>query len=206
LDWSCGRLSCLPVSCASLGDPGCSIHDGGGEPLGALAARPRGRSRRTFAPRGSAHGTHIVIVSTILGATDDGLATPLRTRRSRRAVILGARTPGRLALHGAGIDGCGVARCLPSLGRVEGYRTSRVPEGRARSGGQRGGTGGNALRPARARIGRSRSCSRVVVRCRSRQTVSWRRQAGALHFTRSGSVRRRSPSSQPHRTRVRGGE
>lgn len=75
-----------PDSMRNPGDPGCSIHDGEGEPLGALAACPRGRSGRTFAPRGSAHGTHIVIVSTILGATDGGLATPLRTRRSRRAV------------------------------------------------------------------------------------------------------------------------
>jgi len=60
---------------------------------------------------------------------------------------------------------CGVARCLLSLGRGRAVACRALRRRRAGSGGQRDGTGSpskGALLPARARIGRSRSCSRVV--------------------------------------------
>jgi hypothetical protein len=102
------------------------------------------------------------------------LTHPRRNRRwargvashaaSRRAVALVAPPFGRLALPTDGIHGVAwLAACLSSK---EGglSHAVRFEQGRAGSGGQRIGTGARqrALPPARARIGRSRSCSRVV--------------------------------------------
>jgi len=112
------------------------------------------------------------------------LTHPRRNRRwargvashaaSRRAVALGAPPFGSLALPTDGIHGVAwLAACLSSK---EGglSHAARFEQERAGIGGQRIGTGSRqrAPPPARARIGRSRSCSRVVeVSCRSRRTV-----------------------------------
>jgi hypothetical protein len=130
--------------------------------LPTLLRLVRESERGTFAPCVSTHDTHTATASPVLGATDDGLGTSPRTRRSRRAVAFDAPFPDSLALPGTSIDGAAwLAACFPS---EEGELSHAArPRGRAGSGGQRNGTGGNALTPARARIGRSRSCSRVVV-------------------------------------------
>lgn len=104
-------------------------------------------------------------------------------------------------------------RCgsLPVFSRKGGgYRTARV-ERSARKAGANASTREplekGSLRSRRARIGRSRSCSRVIsCCCRSRQTVAGAEKRTHLHFTRSGSVQGRAPSSQLQRTRVRGRE
>jgi len=74
------------------------------------------------------------------------------------------------------------------LSKGRGLRIACHTRRKARVGseGQRIGAGGYALPPRRARIGRSRSCSRVVV-CLQKSTDSGRRrEADALHLTRFG--------------------
>jgi hypothetical protein len=99
------------------------------------------------------------------------------------------------------------ARLLSEEGGLSHPGASKEAHGKA--GGQRIGTGTfqkGALRSRRARIGRSRSCSRVIsCCCRSRQTVAGAEKRTHLHFTRSGSVQGRAPSSPLQRTQVRGG-
>jgi len=104
-------------------------------------------------------------------------------------------------------------RCgsLPAFSRKGGgYRTARVERSARKAGANasaREPLQKGSLRSRRARIGRSRSCSRVIsCCCRSRQTVTGAEKRTHLHFTRSGSVQGRAPSSQLQRTRVRGRE
>jgi len=148
--------------------------------------RRRGTSRRSsrFAVKGARYlhsgrvGPHAysVIASPILGATDGGLGASLRTRRHEE------RWPSLLyllaVLHRPGGGGERCARgSLPAFPRKrEGYRT---PVASKDAHGRRGPTQRHGLSfkrglscRRRARIGRSRSCSRVIsCCCRSRQTV-----------------------------------
>jgi len=78
------------------------------------------------------------------------------------AVSLGAPPHASLLLNARRYPWCGVARCLLFLGRGKASARRAPREGRAGSGGQRDRNGRQRPEgPARARIGRSRSCSRV---------------------------------------------
>jgi len=183
---------------AAPSEPGCPFRHGGGEPLEAITVR-RERGDGTFTPGDSAHVTHFATVSSVLGATDGGFATPPRTRRSRRAMAFGASTLWRAALTGrpASMVRAWLAACPPSGER--GLSQAARSERNAREAEANGiGAGGDALTP---RTGEDRTLEVMLARrhrCRSRSDVARRREAGALHFTRSGSVRGRSPSPQAH--------
>jgi len=145
--------------------------------------------------------------SSILGATDDGFESPPRTRRHEE------RWPPSFyllaVLHRPGDDdeGTDVARCLPSSGREGAIarRTSR--KRRAGSGGRRIGAGSKepSRRGERGSDARGRARASLMLLQKSTDSDR-RREADALHFTRSGSVRGRAPSSQLQRTKVRGHE
>jgi len=129
----------------------------------SLTARRR-EGPGTFAPGGSAHAR----TSTLPRPSSARPTVGSRRRLARgvsRSSVLRRPTSRRLAAAGRRRRRCGVARCLSSLGRGRAVARRAPREGRTGSGGQRTGTGGNTrnTKPARARIGRSRSCSRVVV-------------------------------------------
>jgi len=139
------------------------------------------------------------IASTILGAPDDGLVTPPRTRRHGERWPSVLHLPADLYRPEDGIDGVvWLAACLSSeegglshAARVE--RSAREAEANASA---------RVETPSRRRERGSDArgrCSRVidVVAEVDRQWL-WRREADALHFTRSGSVQGRAPSSQLH--------
>jgi hypothetical protein len=145
-------------------DQGCSNRVGGGD-LTILphGLRPRGR-RRTFAPIGSAHTRNQAIASPTLGATDGGCANAASHAALAKSGDPRRSTSGQPCTVRSRRRRCGVTRCLLSPGRARAVARRGISQPiAARSEGQRGGTGGDALLPPRARIGRSRSCSRVVV-------------------------------------------
>jgi len=130
------------------------------------------------------------------------------TAASRRRLARGAREErwpsapqpsGELALTGrpASMVRAWLAACPPSGER--GLSQAARSERNAREAEANGiGAGGDALTP---RTGEDRTLEVMLARrhrCRSRSDVARRREAGALHFTRSGSVRGRSPSPQAH--------
>jgi hypothetical protein len=135
-----------------------------GTPHAPSRACPR-EAWSTFAPGESAHITHTVTASPILGATDGGIGTSPRTRRHEERWPLVPHLPAGLCCPGDGIDGAvWLAACFPSEGGelshaacFEGSAREAEANATARALLLRG-----ALLPARARIGRSRSCSRVV--------------------------------------------
>jgi len=89
-------------------------------------------------------------------------------------------SPTDLPRQGNGVVGAKWLAARPRLTARAITQALRAREGPPGKRGRRKGAGGNTLPPMRARIGRSRSCSRVVeCRCRSRQLVFWRREAGA---------------------------
>jgi hypothetical protein len=178
---------------------GCSTHDGGGEPC----TPPRGSPRegvRAPSLRVSRPTRYTVTASTILGATDGGPVTPLRKRRggelwpSSPHLLAGLR----LTAETVTMVSCGSLPASPGRERLS--HAARFERSRAGSGGQRSGTG-SSREPSRrrgARIGRSRSCSRVISSSLQKSSDSVRRrEADALHFTRSGSVQGRAPSPRP---------
>jgi hypothetical protein len=108
--------------------------------------------------------------------------------------------PAGLYCPGDGIEGAvWLAARLPR--KREGYRT---PGASKDARGKRGRTHRHGLiqkrapRSRRARIGRSRSCSRVVQCCRSRQTVSGAEKRTLSISPDLDSVQGRAPSSQLH--------
>jgi hypothetical protein len=137
--------------------------------------------------------SHTATVSPILGATDGGLETPPRTRRREELWPSVPHLPAGLHLFGRRPGWCGVARCLLSLGRATAVARRALRENRAGSGGKRNGPGSQQRAPAlaRARIGRSRSCSRVihVVAEVDRQCPTQRSGRSPLHpiWRRSGT-------------------
>jgi len=104
------------------------------------------------------------------------LTHPRRNRRWTRGAASHAASRGAVAFVALPLGGlvpdqetaatdAGVARCPPFLGRGRVVACRAPRKRRTGSGGQRIGTGSSQLRalpPRRARIGRSRSCSRVV--------------------------------------------
>jgi len=135
--------------------------------------RRRGTSRHSLRLARSGYGVPSLLAGRPAFAQSHCLTHPRRNRRWTRgvashaalrgAVAFGAPPFGGLVPSGRQHRWCGVARCLPFLGR--GRAVARRAQRRKRTGseGQRIGTGSTgALRPVRARIGRSRSCSRVV--------------------------------------------
>jgi hypothetical protein len=89
-----------------------------------------------------------------------------------------------LPRQGNGVDGAEWLAARPRLTARASTQALRAREGPLGKRGRRKGAGGNTLPPMRARIGRSRSCSRVVeCRCRSRQQMSWRKEADASTST-----------------------
>jgi hypothetical protein len=109
--------------------------------------------------------THIDIASTILGATDGGLAAPPRTRCHEEQCSPASHLSAACCRPGDDDEGAAwLAACLPSEGgglshavRLE--RGGREAEANAPA---RVATP-EKRKPGRARIGRSRSCSRVSV-------------------------------------------
>jgi len=179
---------------------GCSVRYGGGEPPVTLSRLNPRENRGTFAP---AEPTHTCTQS----LPHPSSVQP--TVDSRRRLARGVTRSGGLRCS-TSWQACTVRETasgvrygsLPAFLRKRGgYRTPRESKD---AHGKRGPTHRHgliqkrALRSRRARIGRSRSCSRVVECCRSRQTV-----AGAEKRTLSispdlDSVQGRAPSSQLH--------
>jgi len=145
----------------------------------------------TFAPGGSAHAR-----------TSTWLDHPRRNRRwalgaashaaSRGAVSSGVPPHGGLLPSGRRRRRCGVARCLPSLGRGRATARRAPREGRTGSEGQRNRQG--RQRPKEAGAGEDRTLEVVLARhsrrCRSRQTVF--------------GAEKRTPSISPDLEAVRG--
>lgn len=101
------------------------------------------------------------IVSTILGATDGGLRAPPRTRRQEERCPWTSQLTAACCCPGDGVHGATwLAACFPLEGGGL-SQAARLDRGGREAEANVTGKGGNARRPARARIGRSRSCSRV---------------------------------------------
>jgi hypothetical protein len=105
-----------------------------------------------------------------------------------------------------GDDGCARGSLPAFLRKREGCRMPSVPKGaRGKRGPTQSEKGRKSLPPRRARIGRSRSCSRVVDCCRSRQTVAGAEKRTLPISPDLESVRGRAPSPLLQRTKVRSG-
>jgi len=162
---SCGRGSKPFRAHAVPTTKGCSTCYGGGELPTLSHGLAREEARSTFAPGESAHITHLVTASPILGATDGGIVASPRTRRHEERRPSVPHLPAGLCCPGDGVDGAvWLAACFPSeegelshAARFEGSAREAEANATARALLSRG-----ALLSARARIGRSRSCSRVV--------------------------------------------
>jgi len=172
-------ISILPSTCRASDSWGARRTEEEGASLTRIAGPAIGRQALRSWVAGPR--TLIVFASTILGATVGGYPRAASQAERGGGDELRCSSPGQA---------CPVRETVslvrsgsqPVLARTRGL--SRKPDVRAREGplgkrGRRKSAGGNTLPPMRARIGRSRSCSRVVeCRCRSRQQMFWRREAG----------------------------
>jgi hypothetical protein len=121
-------------------DHGVLDWHGGGEPPNL----PHGSSvKETGYLRSGQIGpnSHIAIASPILGATDGGLEAPPRTRRHEERWPSVPHLLADLYCPGDGVDGAGLARCPPFLGRERAIACRARRKRRTGSGGQRIGTG-----------------------------------------------------------------
>jgi hypothetical protein len=163
------------------GLPAIRSHDRAGRPRVLDPARRRGASTPSRHVRGGhprylrsawiAPQTHTVTVSTVLGATDGGLVTSLRTRRSRRAVTFEVKPSRRLVLRAGDVDG---ASWLAACSGLHGSVLSHVAPPR---GGRekRRTTQRHGRRRPHAGAGEDRTLEVMLARrgrCRSRQTES----------------------------------
>lgn len=145
---------------------------------------------------------HIVIVSTIRGATVGGFslcpfARGTGKERWPSALSVVQACPGtRVAL----LVWCG---SLPALARKTGAIACQVcPKGSQGKRGRRKGAGGNTLPPMRARIGRSRLCSRVFMSLQKSAVGILAQRSERFHFNRFGVARGRASSFWPARESV----
>jgi len=177
-----------------------------GSHLSPIAGTAYEREGRPFHSWLAGPRTHITIVSTILGATDGGYRKVASHAAGRRMVVFDASLEGGLA---------------PVLRKVSTVRSGSLPASspkreeavacffRRTSGRRKRGLterrrrkrlhAGAEKRGLDAR-GRARAS---FCRSRSRQLVVWRREAGALHPKRVGSVRGRASSVRAHRAKAR---
>jgi len=160
----------------------------------------------TFAPGES---THV--------ALSHRLTRPRRNRRRTRGAASQAASRGAVAfgvplradLYRSGtatMVRTWLAAAFPR--KREGYRMPDASKGTV---GKRGPTRRCGRKRPPTGAGEDRTlevvlaCRLVVRSCRSRQTVAGAEKRTPLHFTRSGAVRGRAPSSPPRRTKVRSG-
>jgi hypothetical protein len=177
-----------------------------GSHLSPIAGTAYEREGRPFHSWLAGPCTHIAIVSTILGATDGGYRKVASHAAGRRTVVFGASLEDGLA---PGFRKVSKVRSgslpAPSPNEKGLSHASSAEQAGEGSGGRPNGAGGNASTPER----KSEDWTLEVVlarrfcRSRSRQLVVWRREAGALHSKRVGSVRGRASSVRPHRAKAR---
>jgi len=185
---------------------GCSTGYVGGELSTSITARPR---------RG---GAPSLLASRPTHAFSHCLTHPRRNRRWTRGAASHAASRGAVAFVAPPAGGLAPTRrrrrrcgcgSLPAPSRKrEGYRTPGASKG---AHGKRGPTRRHGLvlvdRAPRSTASEDRTLEVVLARhgcgCRSRRTVTGAEKRTHLHFTRSGSVQGRAPSSQLQRTKVR---